>query len=145
MKQTTLIEECTHCEAEVLHVNERVIAGLLLLVAVIHLLPVSGFWSTERLAALYRVDVLDNNLEILMRHRAVLFGVLGVFFAYAAFKPAVQPLAFFAGLVSTVSFPYLSVAVGEFNDAIRNVVVADIAASLALVLAMVLYAAKPAG
>lgn len=124
---------------------ERVIAGLLLVVAVIHLLPVSGVFSTERLSALYRVDVVDNNLEILMRHRAVLFGVLGAFFAYAAFKPAVQPFAFFSGLVSIASFLYLCVAVGDYNDAIRNVFVADIAASAALVLAIVLYLAKPAG
>ena len=123
--------------------HERVIAGLLLVVAVIHLLPLSGFLSTERLMALYRIEVLDTNLEILMRHRAVLFGVLGAFFAYAAFKPAVQPIAFAAALASVLSFFYLCYSVGDFNDAIRNVIVVDIVASVALVLAIVLYLAKP--
>ena len=33
-----------------------------------------------------------------MRHRAVLFGLLGLFFIYAAFYPAYQPLAFVGGL-----------------------------------------------
>ena len=123
--------------------HERAITAMLLVVAVIHLLPFSGFFSAERLIILYRVEALDSNLEILMRHRAVLFGVLGAFFAYAAFKPAVQPVAFIAALVSITSFLYLCFSVGGFNSAIRKVVVADVVASLALALAITLYLIKP--
>lgn len=118
---------------------ERLIAGLILVVAVIHLLPITGFLGADRLGSLYGIQIADGNLEILMRHRAILFGILGGFFAYAAFTPAVQPLAFVAAFISLSSFLFLSFSVGEFNDAIRKVVIADVVASVSLLGAIVLY------
>ena len=125
--------------------SERIITGLLLVVAVIHLLPISGFFGSDRLSALYGVDITNSNLQILMRHRAVLFGILGAFFAYSAFKPHLQPIAFIAAFVSLVSFFFLSFSVGEFNEAIRKVVIADVVASICLGLAVILYLSKGDG
>ena len=51
--------------------------ALILLVAVINLLPVSGVVSSGRLRALYGVPVDEPNLLILLRHRAVLFAIVG--------------------------------------------------------------------
>jgi hypothetical protein len=124
---------------------ERIITGLMLVVGVIHLLPITGFFGVEQLASLYEIKITDGNLEILMRHRAILFGILGGFLAYAAFTPAIQPIAFLAAFISLASFFYLSFSVGEFNDAIRKVVIADIAASVSLLGAIVLYVAKSNG
>ncbi len=59
---------------------EKVITGLLVLVGIIHLLPVFGVLGVERLAALYGISLGEPNIEILMRHRAILFGLLGLFF-----------------------------------------------------------------
>ncbi len=125
--------------------NERIITGLMLVVAVIHLLPISGFFGVEQLASLYEIKIADGNLEILMRHRAILFGILGGFLAYAAFTPAIQPIAFLAAFISVASFFFLSFSVGEFNDAIRKVVIADIVASVSLLGAIVLYVVKSNG
>jgi len=124
---------------------ERIITGLMLVVAVIHLLPISGFFGVEQLASLYEIKITDGNLEILMRHRAILFGILGGFLAYAAFTPAIQPIAFLAAFISVASFFFLSFSVGEFNDAIRKVVIADIVASVSLLGAIVLYVVKSNG
>ena len=125
--------------------HERIITGLMLVVAVIHLLPISGFFGVEQLASLYEIKIIDGNLEILMRHRAILFGILGGFLAYAAFTPAIQPIAFLAAFISVASFFFLSFSVGEFNDAIRKVVIADIVASVSLLGAIVLYVVKSNG
>ena len=124
---------------------ERIITGLMLVVAVIHLLPISGFFGVEQLASLYEIKITDGNLEILMRHRAILFGILGGFLAYAAFTPAIQPIAFLAAFISVASFFFLAFSVGEFNDAIRKVVIADIVASVSLLGAIVLYVVKSKG
>jgi hypothetical protein len=124
---------------------ERIITGLMLVVAVIHLLPISGFFGVEQLASLYEIKITDGNLEILMRHRAILFGILGGFLAYAAFTPAIQPIAFLAAFISVASFFFLSFSVGEFNDAIRKVVIADIVASVSLLGAIILYVVKSNG
>ena len=85
-----------------------VVAAMLVIVGVIHLLPLSGALGAERLAALYGVSLSDPNLVILMRHRAVLFGLLGLFFIFAAFRRSMQPAAFIASFVSVLSFLFLA-------------------------------------
>lgn len=119
---------------------EPMITGLMLVVAVIHLLPIVGVVGGDRLASLYGIEITDPNLEILMRHRAVLFGILGTFFAYAAFTPAVQPIAFAAAFASLASFFVLAFSVGDRSAAIRKIVVVDVVASVCLLLAIALYA-----
>jgi hypothetical protein len=118
---------------------EWTITGLMLVVAVIHLAATTGFLGADRLASLYGLEIKDPNLEILMRHRAVLFGILGAFFAYAAFSPAVQPIAFAAALVSLSSFFFLAFSAAEYSHAIRKIVIADVVAAVALLGAIVLY------
>ena len=66
----------------------HLITASLILVGIIHLLPVVGVLSAERLSALYGLQISEPNLLILMRHRAVLFALLGVFLIVASFKPA---------------------------------------------------------
>ena len=119
---------------------EKVITGLMLVVAVIHLVPITGFFGADRLSALYGIEVDSPDLEILMRHRAVLFGILGTFLAYAAFVPALQPMAFVAAAASLTTFFYLAVAVGNYAPPIRKVVVADVVAVICLAAAVLLYA-----
>ncbi|PSF05909.1 phosphopantetheine adenylyltransferase [Marinobacter fuscus] len=107
----------------------------MVLVGIIHLLPVSGVLGVERLAALYGLSLGEPNIEILMRHRAILFGILGLFMVYAAFQPSLQTLAIIAGLVSVVSFIAIAWSVGGYNESVRKVVIADIIATVALVAA----------
>lgn len=104
------------------------ISAMLLIVAVIHLLPVAGVIGSARLATLYGIAFSDPNLAILMRHRAVLFGLLGVFFVIAAFRPALQPVAFGIGFVSVLSFLWLAWSVGGYNAQVARVVAADLVA-----------------
>lgn len=115
--------------------NNRFIAVMLVVVGVIHLLPLSGVLGPERLSALYGLSFAEPNIAILMRHRAVLFGLLGLFIVYAAFRPALQPLAMLAGLVSVVSFLWLSWSAEGYNELLGRVVVADIVALACLALA----------
>ena len=119
-----------------------VITILLLIVSIIHLVPITGVLGAAKLESLYGIPIESNELSILMRHRAVLFGILGVFFAYAAFTPAQQPLAFLAAFASLASFFYLAFSSGGYNAAIRRIVIGDVIAALALVGAVILYYAK---
>jgi len=120
--------------------HQEAITALLLVVAIIHWLPVVGFLGVGRLESLYGVRIPEADLEILMRHRAMLFGILGGLFAYAAFTPTVQPLAFAAAAVSLLSFFYLAITVRGYGASIRKVVIADGVASACLLAAMVLFA-----
>lgn len=116
------------------------VSAMLLVVAVIHLLPLAGVLGAPRLAALYGIGFDDPNLEILMRHRAVLFGLLGAFLAFAAWRPALQPLAFVAGSASVLSFLYLAWSVGGYNAQIGRVFTADIVAAACLLVSVLAYA-----
>jgi len=104
------------------------VSAMLIVVGVIHLLPLSGVLGSERLTALYGLDFNEQNLEILMRHRAVLFGLVGAFMVFAAFKPAYQTVAFVGGFVSVLSFLYLAWSVGGYNTQVGRVVLADVVA-----------------
>lgn len=117
---------------------QKIITGLFVLVGIIHLLPVLGVAGGERLSALYNLSLEEPNIAILMRHRAVLFGLMGLFFLYAAFYPAYQWLALFAGVVSVLSFVGLAWSTGGYNAALQRVVMADIVALIALLLAALL-------
>lgn len=112
----------------------------LLLVGIIHLLPLSGVLSAERLVSLYGIRFDEPNLEILMRHRAVLFGILGSFLMFAAFKPTFQLAALVAGLISVVSFLYIAWTVGSYNEQIARVFLADVIALGMLVIGCLAYA-----
>ncbi len=117
----------------------KTITGLLVIVGIIHLLPVSGVLGPERLSILYGISINETNIEILMRHRAVLFGLLGAFLIYAAFKPALQSLALIAGFISVISFIAIAWSAGDYNDSVRKVVWADIVAIVALTIASVIH------
>ena len=106
----------------------------LIVVGVIHLIPLSGVLGIERLNSLYGLSISDSDLSILMRHRAVLFGLLGLFCVYAAIRPSLQFIALTAGAVSVGSFLYLAYATGGYNEELRRVFVADIVAAVFLVI-----------
>jgi hypothetical protein len=123
----------------------HLISAMLIVVAIIHLLPLSGVLGSERLSALYGIRFDEPNLAILMRHRAVLFGLLGVFILYAAFRPAFQLAAFVAGFVSVVSFLFLAWSVGGYNAQVSRVFIADIVAFVCLIVGAAAYAYLPRG
>ncbi|MES2947268.1 MAG: phosphopantetheine adenylyltransferase [Pseudomonadota bacterium] len=109
------------------------ISTMLVVVGIIHFLPLSGVLGAERLAALYGLPFNEPNLAILMRHRAVLFGLLGMFLVYAAFRPSLQTLAFVAAFASVVSFLWLAWSVGGYNPQLARVFMADVVALVCLV------------
>ena len=113
---------------------QYLVSASLLLAGIIHLLPLPGLLGAEKLTALYGLDLSEPNLSILMRHRAVLFGLLGSFLVYAAFKPSLQPLAFVAAFVSVVSFLLLAWSSGGYNTQVGRVVTADLVALAVLVI-----------
>lgn len=115
------------------------VTAMLVVVAVIHLLPLSGVLGAERLAALYGLRFDDPNLALLMRHRAVLFGLLGAFLLWAAFVPSLQALALIGGFASVASFLWLAWSSGGYNAALGRVVTADVVALVCLVVGAAAY------
>jgi hypothetical protein len=84
------------------------------------------------MTALYGVDLADPNLQILMRHRAVLFGLVGGVLLLAAFHPPLRTLGYVVGFSSMLSFLLIAWLVGGYSAEIRRVILADVAGIAAL-------------
>ena len=108
--------------------------GLFLFVGILNLVPVSGVLSVQRLQALYGVALAEPDLVILMRHRAVLFGIVGGLLVASAFHVPLRPFGLAAGLASMLSFVLIAFLVGDYNAALSRLVVIDLVASVLLVL-----------
>ena len=116
------------------------VSGLLMLVGMINLIPAVGVLAPERLRTLYGIAPEAPELLLLLRHRALLFALLGSFVVLAAFRPQLQPLAFIAALVSMGGFLLLAASGGAHGEAIARIVRADLLGLALLAAAFALYA-----
>ncbi len=107
--------------------------------AIIHLIPLSGLRGSDKLSALYGIPFDEPNLVILMRHRAVLFGLLGTYLLFAAFRPAHQVPAFIAGFISILSFFWLTWSGGGHNEKIGRIFTGDVVAFVGLLISLAAY------
>jgi hypothetical protein len=105
----------------------------LLFAGLIHPLPVPGVSGAGTPTRLYGIEVGDRNTAILLQHRALLFGVLGVLMLSAIALPWLRITALSVGLFSAASFVLVALWIGDYGPEIRRVVIADVAASILLI------------
>lgn len=117
---------------------EKWVTFCLVVVGLINIVPVMGVISAQKLESAYSVSLVGNDLAILLRHRALLFGILGAFILYSAFIPIHQLAAMIMAGVSMVGFAILVLGTGGYNEAIGKVLFIDILGILFLVSAAVL-------
>jgi hypothetical protein len=116
---------------------EKTITALLIVVGLINFVPIIGVISSQKLESAYSISVVGNDLAILMRHRALLFGILGGFILYSAFSPSYQLAAMIMAGVSMVGFAALVLGTGGYNEAIGKVLFIDVLGILFLIAAAV--------
>lgn len=128
----TWVTSFTHEGSTVLN---RITIACLTLAGVIHLLPLPGVLGAGQLTRLYGVAADDPNVGILLQHRAVLFGLLGVLLIAAAFRHELRAVALIAGLVSTLSFLVIALNADSYNSQVARVFAADVVAMVLLLAA----------
>lgn len=101
-------------------------------------LPLLGIAGSGALRAFYGVAVTDPDLLVLMRHRAVLLGLLGAALAGAAVVPSWRLPAIVAGLVSMGVFVVLASAAPS-GPKIATTMVVDVVLCAALGVALALH------
>jgi len=109
----------------------------LVFTGLLHLVPLRGLRGAGALSALYGVEPPDAATLLLLRHRAVLFGLLGVGLLGAVPYPAVHRVALGGGLVSVVAFLALMQTPMAHGPALARVYYADVVALVLLVAALV--------
>lgn len=110
----------------------------LVAVGLINLIPVVGVFSASNLESAYAISLVSNDLIILMRHRALLFGVIGGFILYSAFDRFFQSAAMIMAAVSMLGYVALVVLVGGYNSSIFKVLIVDVVGLGVLFLGVIL-------
>jgi len=123
--------------------RERIISALLIMVGLVNFAPAVGLLGAEALGRLYGFANLEGDLLILMRHRALLFGIVGSFIICSAFRPGLQPAAMLMAAVSMLGYIALVFLADVPGAKLNRVAMIDIIACLPLLAAWVLYLRKP--
>ena len=123
----------------------KIITFLYIVVGVINFVPVLGVMGAYPLDKLYEVGVLNDDVRLLMQHRAALFGIVGGFILFAAFVPGYRPAATVAAYVSMGSFVLLWLNSSLSNVALQKIFWVDIVAIGLLTAGVVLERCRTGG
>ena len=112
----------------------------LLIAGIINAIPALIAFLPAKITASYGIDIPDANFELLLRHRAVLFGIIGGIMIYSAILKKNYDLTTLIGMISMVSFLLLYFTIdGEINAALTTVMKIDTFAILQLLIGYILY------
>ena len=127
--------------------TEWIISLLILIVGAIHFTPVIGVLGNQQLLSLYAIDIAAlsehspdaaNSLLLLMRHRAMLFGIIGLFILVAAFKRPLQMWALIAAQINIFSFIALYLLSSSNDPALDKIMWADVFAQALVLVVMII-------
>lgn len=119
---------------------ERMTQVLLAIVGIINLLPLVGVLGATRLRQLYGIEIADNGLVLLMRHRAVLLALVGAGLLLAAARADLRLPFILAAVVSKVTFLVLWRLHAPVTGEIARVAWFDVGALAALAVVLLLMA-----
>jgi len=103
----------------------KAISICLIIVGLINFIPVVGVLSAQKIESAYSIALLSSDTIILMRHRALLFGILGGFILFSVASPSYQGAAMLMAGISMIGFAILVHLVGGSNASINKVLIAD--------------------
>jgi hypothetical protein len=112
--------------------------AVLVAAGLVHLLPAAGLLGARALDRLYGTAIDDPDLLLMLRHRALLFGLLGAGLLAAVALPSLRTPLLIAGLVSTAGFCLLAWPFDHVGPALRRVALIDLPLVPALALALYL-------
>ncbi len=114
----------------------------LIIAGVINFLPSLLAFFPDKLSEAYGIELVNNNLEIVLRHRAILLGLVGALMIYSAIVKRYYMVSVMIGFISMISFVLLFYLIGDINDELFKVLQFDWAAILILLLGLILYKFK---
>jgi hypothetical protein len=115
----------------------------LFVAGVINLLPSLLAFLPEKIAKSYGIEIPNANYELLLRHRAILFGIIGGLMIYSALVKKHYELSTIAGLVSMTSFIILYFIIGkDINQELKTVMMIDAVATVILCIGFILFILK---
>jgi hypothetical protein len=115
----------------------------LFIAGIINILPSLLAFLPDKISKSYGIEIPNGNYELLLRHRAILFGIIGGLMIYSAIAKKYYEVATIVGLISMVSFILLFFLIGkEMNAELRKVMIIDVVATVVLCLGAILLFLK---
>ena len=106
---------------------EILLRTCLFIAGIINLLPSILAFMPQKITASYGITLPDVNFELLLRHRAVLFGIIGGVLIYAAISKKYYDLSVVIGMVSMISYLILYFLMDvPVNTQLRRVMQIDV-------------------
>jgi len=121
---------------------EKLFRISLFISGVINFIPSILAFLPQRLANSYGIELSNANFELLLRHRAVLFGIIGGVMIYAAISKKYYRISVSMGLISMISFVVLFMSIQKINAELETVMKLDVLAIFILLVGMILYKFK---
>ena len=120
--------------------KESIFRVCLFVAGVINFIPSFLAFIPSKISSSYGVEVSTANYELLLRHRAVMLGIIGGFMIYAAISKKQYSDAIVLGMISMVSFVIFYVMMkGEINPQLTKVMKMDVLAIVVLLIGLVVY------
>lgn len=119
---------------------EKVYRIILLVAGIINFAPSILAFIPSRFSKSYGILIPDANFELLLRHRAILFALVGGFMIWSAITKNEYNLSTVLGLISMFSFVMLYFLVGgTVNEQLAIVMKIDLGAVILLGTGFLLY------
>jgi len=122
---------------------ELIFRSCLFIAGVINTLPAILAFFPQKLKNSYGIEIPNANYELLLRHRAVLFGIIGGMMIYSAIAKKHYAMAVCIGLISMISYIILYKLIhGEINAELSKVMKIDIIGIIILLVGLMVYKLK---
>lgn len=122
---------------------EFLFRSCLFITGIINILPSILAFIPNKISNSYGIEILNSNYELILRHRAVLFGIVGAIMIYSAMTKRNYLMAAIVGLISMSSFVLLYVITkGEINSELTKIMKIDIAGISILLFGLVMLKFK---
>ena len=115
----------------------------LFIAGVINLLPSVLAFLPDKISKSYGIEIPNENYELLLRHRAILFGIIGGLMIYSAVAKKHYEVSTVIGLISMISFIVLFFQIGgNINSELKKVMTIDIVGTVILCIGFMLLKLK---
>jgi hypothetical protein len=112
----------------------------LFIVGIINIIPSILAFLPQKISTSYGIDIPNVNYELLLRHRAILFGIVGGLLLFSAIAKKYYELSIISGLLSMLSFIVLYFIIGHnINNELKKIMIVDVFATILLCIGIIFY------
>ncbi len=112
----------------------------LFITGIINLMPSLLAFLPNKISESYGIEIPNANYELLLRHRAILFGIIGGLMIFSAITKQYYETSTIAGLISMASFILLYFLIDkDINAQLKKVMLVDMVATAILLVGFIAF------